>query len=70
LKIYPTETYNYQSISEIDPMTFDYVSFVLPSNIYETPIEEVNEFLNGLEKFYAEIECEKETGILNELCGV
>jgi hypothetical protein len=41
-------------------MTFDYVSFVLPSNIYETPIEEVNEFLNGLEKFYAEIECEKE----------
>lgn len=54
------EKYRYLSLSDIDDQTFDYLSFVIPGNIYQTPIEDVNNFLNELESFYEEMEQEKD----------
>lgn len=54
------EKYRYLSLSDIDDQTFDYLSFVIPGNIYHTPIEDVNNFLNELESFYEEMEQEKD----------
>ena len=54
------EKYQYCSLSEIDSYTFDYLKFVIPGDIYTTPIEDVNDFLNELEAFYEEMEKERE----------
>ena len=54
------QRYQYCSLNEIDDQTFDYLRFVIPGNIYQTPIEDVNNFLNELEAYYEEFEQQKE----------
>lgn len=48
--------YNYNSLQEIDSFTYDYLRFVLPDPIEETPLYEINRFLNELEKNFIELD--------------
>lgn len=57
------EKYKYCSLGEIDSQTFDYLKFVIPGNIYETPITDINSFLNELESFYEEFDKEKDYNV-------
>lgn len=53
--------YQYSSLLDIDEETLDYLDFVIPGgNVYNTPIDDVNVFLNRLDNLYAEMEKEKE----------
>lgn len=50
--------YTYRSLREIDSFTYDYLKFVLPNPIEDTSIEEINNFLNTLEKNFLELDNE------------
>jgi len=46
---------------DIDEETLDYLSFVIPGgDVYKTPIDDVNTFLNELDTLYEELEREKQ----------
>ncbi len=53
--------YTYRSLREIDSFTYDYLKFVLPDPIENTSIEEINNFLNTLEKNFIELDSETKT---------
>ena len=53
--------YNYTNINQIDKDTFDYLKFVLPTDIYETDISEINYFLTKLESYYMELDKDTES---------
>ena len=53
--------YTYRSLREIDSFTYDYLKFVLPTEIEDTTIEEINDFLNTLEKNFIELDNEVKT---------
>ena len=53
--------YQYNSLLDIDEETLDYLSFVIPGgDVYKTPIDDVNTFLNELDTLYEEFEREKQ----------
>jgi hypothetical protein len=53
--------YQYNSLLDIDEETLDYLSFVIPGgDVYKTPIDDVNTFLNELDTLYEELEQQKE----------
>ena len=53
--------YQYNSLLDIDEETLDYLSFVIPGgDVYKTPIDDVNTFLNELDTLYEELEREKQ----------
>ncbi len=53
--------YQYNSLLDIDEETLDYLSFVIPGgDVYKTPIDDVNTFLNELDILYEELEQQKE----------
>jgi len=53
--------YQYNSLLDIDEETLDYLSFVIPGgDVYKTPIDDVNTFLNELDTLYEELEKQKE----------
>ena len=53
--------YQYNSLLDIDEETLDYLSFVIPGgDVYKTPIDDVNTFLNELDTLYEELEIEKQ----------
>ena len=52
--------YQYNSLLDIDEETLDYLSFVIPGgDVYKTPIDDVNTFLNELDTLYEELEQQK-----------
>lgn len=48
--------YTYRSLREIDSFTYDYLEFVLPTPIEDTPIGEINSFLTVMEKNFIELD--------------
>ena len=50
----------YFSINDIDANMLEYLQYVMPGNVYNTPIDEINEFVNKLEEIYSELDQEKE----------
>lgn len=48
--------YTYRNLREIDSFTYDYLKFVLPTPIENTPIGEINSFLTVLEKNFIELD--------------
>lgn len=53
--------YQYNSLLDIDEETLDYLSFVIPGgDVYKTPIDDVNTFLNELDTLYEEMDRQKE----------
>lgn len=48
--------YTYTNINQIDTETLDYLNFVLPEPVQDTPISEINRFLNTLESYYLGID--------------
>ena len=48
--------YTYNNINQIDKETLDYLKFVLPTPVEETPINEINRFLTELDKYYLELD--------------
>ena len=47
--------YTYRNLREIDSFTYDYLKFVLPTPIENTPIGEINSFLTVLEKNFIQL---------------
>lgn len=47
--------YNYRSIKEIDHQTLDYLRFVVPENLDDMEIQDINDFLNRLEDYFVEL---------------
>lgn len=52
--------YTYRSLREIDSFTYDYLKFVLPTPIEDTPIGEINYFLTQLEQNFIELDNKNE----------
>lgn len=47
--------YNYRSLREMDFDTYDYLKFVFPKPINNTPMSEINEFLTKLDTCYLDM---------------
>lgn len=50
--------YDFNTVNDIDSETLDYLRFVSPEPVEDLNIQEINNFLNTLEKFFIELDGE------------
>lgn len=48
--------YNYSSVNEIDQDTLEYLEFIAPFNVSETPVTSINLFLSKVDECFDDLD--------------